>query len=417
MAYTRQQLLNSWWGGALDRAAPTEIIEDDTGGGQIALHPSDIKRAKRLRFQVAGNLWNSVHVYWPTNNEGRRCLLYVSGHSSDWTHNWITVGEAISRGYVVAEMFMLGYKSEPGYNQSFPLTYEYAVGSENIADHDDFAAVHSNGYPVLPAHIDPAIRTIKWLRDNLEPEVVGIVGHSGGGWTALLAGALDTTIDFVASIHGWCPIGASGEPSRDFEQQPGTGLWVDSTNHNYEDYSALVGSRRQLLVTGDDDPVFGSVVLGQSNIDSMVSTLQSGGANIAQQTFDVTNHNAVAAEATWVCDQLDLETNGCAHYVSPRYDSTLANAQQMVSILNQLAALPKKGTGGTLVQVETWDETPPTPDGWTAAYVETDLGGGNGRIDPSAQDYDRLYDAAQVATLSGPDQTFVTTERDNFIGL
>ena len=88
----------------------------------------------------------------------------------------------------------------------------------------------------------------------------------------------------------------------------------------------------------------------------------------------------------------------------------------MASVLNQLASLPEKGSGGSLVPQTTWDGSGATPAGWTAAYAATNLGSGNGRVDCSAQDYDRLFDAGQVATLSGADQTFVTTERGNFAG-
>lgn len=50
------------------------------------------------------------------------------------------------------------------------------------------------------------------------------------------------------------------------------------------------------------------------------------------------------------------------------------------------------------------------------AYVATDLGAGNGRLDLAEADYTRLYDAAQVATLPGADQTIVTAQRGAFVG-
>lgn len=406
---SRSEIITQFWPAGLPTAAPNVILETSTEG-QIGFHPTEVRRSKLLRFLLDGGLWSTVHIYWPAANEGRRALIYHCGHSSDWSLNWIVIGEAIARGYVVAEIKMPGYAYQPSYPQSLPITYTYPdLTTEELAGHNDFELVTTHGDPVLPCFLDPVFRTAQWMLANLELESLGLAGHSGGGWTALMAGALDTRFDFVGSIHGWCPLGATGEPTRDYEQ---IGPWYDSTS--YEDYAAMIGARRQVVLTGSLDPVFGAANLGQSNIDAMTSAIQATGANFSQFTLTAPDHNTTAGEATKLMDEFDAINYPA--YVAPRYDSTTANVAQMVAILNELGGYPKKGSGGSLVPQATWDGTPPTPEGWTAVYTLTDLGSGNARIDPSAQDYDRLFDAAQVATLSGADQTFVTTERINFVG-
>ena len=390
MTSTRQQVIDAIWGGTLPASGPDEIVQTYTAGGQKALNPSNISVCKLLRFAVGGGLWSNVHVHYPTATPTTRALIYVSGHGSDYTHNWITVGAALARGYIVAEIFMSGYLSQPGYPQSFPMTYTLPNNSTvSVTTHDAFSGVDSGGGSSLRVHLDAVFRVARWLRQAGGASRVGIAGHSGGGWTALIAGALDTSIDFVASIHGWCPIGASGEPARDYEQTH-TALLASRSN-GYQDYSAMIGSRRQLLVTGSLDPVFGASALGQSAINTMVTAIQATGANLAQSTFTAPNHDMTAAEATYVLDEFDAL--GCPNYIAPRRSTTLAICQDIARIVNLLAGYPARGT---------------------VAVAAVDLGAGTGRVDLSAQDYARLYDAAQVATLSGADQTIVAAQRGAF---
>lgn len=409
---TRAEIIAQFLPNGINTAAPDVVEETVSNEGQKGYHPSEIKRGKLLRFQLDGQLWSTVHIYWPTANEGRRALIYHAGHEANWANNWVTVGEAIARGYVVAEIFMLGYHNQPSYPQSLPLTYHYdGGGTETIAGgHNNFATVAANGGRVLPCFLDPVFRTATWLLSHVHGiKSLGIAGHSGGGWTALMAAALDPRFDFAASIHGWCPIGAPGEPTRDYEQ---IGPWYDSTT--YEDFAVMCGDRRNIVITGSLDPVFGAGDLGQSNIDAMTAAIQARGANFDQFTLTAPDHNPTAAEAMKVLDEFDLLNTPA--YRCPRYSSSLANATQMASILTQLAGLPRKGDGGTLVPQATWDGAGATPAGWTAAYTVTDLGAGNGRVDCSAQDYDRLYDSAQLSALSSGDQSFAASERGNFAG-
>lgn len=405
---TRQQIIDAYWPGGLPRGGPDAIVDTSTSG-QVAAHAADIRRAKVLRFALAGGLYSSIHVYWPAATECRRALIYHSGHSSSFPLNWVTVGEALSRGIIVAEVFMSGYMSQPApYYQQYPCDYQLTGGGAvTLNSHDDFASVTAAGDPVLPVFLDPVFRVGQWLRTYCEVESLGIVGHSGGGWTALLAAALDETIDYACSIHGWCPIGATGEPTRDYEQ---IGPWFDTTG--YLDYAAMIGSRRNIVITGTLDPVFGEGVLTQAQIDGWTATLKAAGANFDQYTIAAADHDPVADEGVKACDEFDAL--GAAYWLCPRYSDSLANATQMAACLTTLAGYPAKGTGGTLVPQATWDGTPPIPAGWTAAYTATDDGLGNGHVNMSAQDYDRLY--GDLSALSGADQTFVAAERWSIVG-
>ena len=394
MTSTRQQIVDALWGGSLPRTSPEVVVETNTTYGMIALHGADISRSKLLRFALVGGLWSTVMVYWPTVGQRGDALIYHVGHSSDATLDWIVIGEMVRRGYVVAHVRMpLFWATDGTYYQWPGVSYSLPGGGSVVLNsHDDFATVDAQGGQSWRAYLDPVFRVAEYLRSaRVGAQRVGLVGHSGGGWTALIAGALDATIDFVASIHGWCPRGVTGEPNRDYEQ---TAAWLlAGRGMSYEDYSAMIGSRRQLICTGSLDSQFGAGVLGQGAIDAMVASIQSRGANLAQQTFTAPSHDPVAAEATWVCDE--FAALGSPRFVAPRWTGALTTAQGIARIATTLAGYPRDGT---------------------LAYAAVDTGGGTGRIDLATQDLERLYDAAQVATLSGADQAVVLAQRGAFVG-
>jgi pimeloyl-ACP methyl ester carboxylesterase len=252
-------------GGAIQTARP-ESVDWSYTDGQAGLHPSDVSHAHSLRFHLGGGVWNVVDVLYPASGDTTSALICVSGHESDPTMNWLTISEALSRGHTVAEIYMVGYKATAApHLQGFPTYYLAGSGpSILLTTHDDMEMIDTVGGAVLSMHLEPVFRTAAWLRARGYGKI-GVVGHSGGGWTALMAAALDTSLDFCCSINGWCPIGATGEPTRDYEQ---TGPWYDTTG--YLDYAEMIGARPNLSILGADDPVFGPAALGQSTPDSFI---------------------------------------------------------------------------------------------------------------------------------------------------
>lgn len=389
---TRQQVIDAVWGGSLPRAAPDQVTGTEQVYGLNGKTSSDrVNVAKCLRFKLPGDLWSRVQVSWPKKQPRNMALIYCSGHESDPIHNTRTLYPALDAGLIVAETYMLLYHSDeaPYANQHAPATYYFPDGSTlPVAVHNDMAAVAASGGHPIRVHLDPIFRTVGYLRSQ-GIKRIGITGVSGGGWRSLMAAALDAEIDFVASMHGWCPFGAIGEPARDYEQT--APILYSDRGMGYEDYSAMVGVRRQLITTGDVDPVFGPAKLGgQSVIDTMVAGIQARGANLSQQTF-AGDHSVAAAEVAWIL--AEFTALGCPYYEAPMWIGALQTAIDLVRIVNALAGYPARGTDAV-------------------TYVNT--GPGEGRVYLSTQDYARLYDSSQVATLSLGDQTIVTTERGSF---
>jgi len=71
--------------------------------------------------------------------------------------------------------------------------------------HDDLLDLETPDFNPIALFIDPPVMAVN-LSEALFPGApVGIMGLSGGGWTALVAGAIDNRLTFSVSVSGWQP--------------------------------------------------------------------------------------------------------------------------------------------------------------------------------------------------------------------
>src|SRR5690606_22794947 len=120
-----------------------------------------------------GDLDIPAYVYQPLEKRGPRghaaLIMVHGGVHGNWSQNyWPFVREAVERGYVVIAP---EYRGSTGYGKAF---------------HD---AIDYGGY-----EIDDVMTAYDYLVENLphvDPERVGIMGWSHGGYISLLAGARD----------------------------------------------------------------------------------------------------------------------------------------------------------------------------------------------------------------------------------
>lgn len=129
-----------------------------------------------------GDLEIPAYVYQPLQKRGtggHPALLFVHGGvHGNWTSNyWPFVREAVERGYVVVAP---DYRGSTGYGKAF---------------HD---AIDYGGY-----EIDDVMTAYDWIVQNLphvDPERVGIMGWSHGGYISLLAAARDNPFKAAVGI-------------------------------------------------------------------------------------------------------------------------------------------------------------------------------------------------------------------------
>jgi dipeptidyl aminopeptidase/acylaminoacyl peptidase len=148
--------------GAIEQKARTDSIFEARSRGVLDY------RKITYRSSV-GDMDIPAYVYQPLEKRGRHghaALIWVHGGvHGNWTPNyWPFIREAVERGYVVIAP---EYRGSTGYG-----------------------AAHHNAIDYGGYEVDDAVSAYDWLRQNLphvDPERVGIMGWSHGGYISILA--------------------------------------------------------------------------------------------------------------------------------------------------------------------------------------------------------------------------------------
>lgn len=177
----RQILIDAGWGETLPTSVPLDVtpaLEDLEG-----LSEPESVEAWQSSY---GTL---IYVLSPEVPNGRAVIVH-QGHASyeaRWSGGVGTlIDHLLAQGFTVAAMQM----PLRGWN-----TGEWDSHAEIIADLGDAA---------LAQFVGPVIEVVNRLEDEFED--ISMVGLSGGGWTTVLAAAIDVRIKRSAPVAGSLPI-------------------------------------------------------------------------------------------------------------------------------------------------------------------------------------------------------------------
>jgi dipeptidyl aminopeptidase/acylaminoacyl peptidase len=155
---------------SLGRNFERDIAEKTTIDSIYAAVTAGVVNYRKISYRSSvGDVEIPAYVYEPLEPRGERghaAMIWVHGgvHGT-WTANyWPFVREAVERGYVVIAP---EYRGSTGYGQEFHDLFDYG------------------GYEV-----DDAASAYDWMVENLphvDPDRVGIMGWSHGGYISLLA--------------------------------------------------------------------------------------------------------------------------------------------------------------------------------------------------------------------------------------
>jgi len=177
----RRRLIKEAWGGKLPESVPFSIqpARADLEG----LENIDSAEAWQSLF---GTL---IYVLHPAAPNGRAVIVH-QGHAS-YAGRWSSgvgtlIDHLLSRGFTVAAMQM----PLQGWNKG-PWTSHAAL-------------IEARGNASLAQFIGPVIEVVNRLYDSYTD--VSMAGFSGGGWTTVLAAAIDTRITRSAAVAGSLPV-------------------------------------------------------------------------------------------------------------------------------------------------------------------------------------------------------------------
>lgn len=220
-AEVRERLQRFIWGGGLPRQAPGRVEQSIFDSRFIGL--ANLERIERLTVGMDLGFSSIVYRLVPRRSNGR-VVLYHNGH-----------GQNVGSGARIAAYFL-----ERGYGV-FNLAMPLAGENRYPARLRTRCGVIGLRMPAFPwAHermaclprpfrffVEPVVVTVNYAR-RLGYRSIAMVGLSGGGWTTVLAAALDPRIRHSFPVAGSAPtytsaVACARSPNRlclgDFEQR------------------------------------------------------------------------------------------------------------------------------------------------------------------------------------------------------
>ena len=190
-----------------------------------------------------------VHHFVPRdpNNE---VVLYHQGHAGGFILGKDTIERFLDQGYAVLafSMPLLGLNNQP----TVKLVRQ---GNLKLTTHDHIKFLApENGHPIR-YFIEPVVIGLNYLQHEFSYTSVAMVGISGGGWTTMLAAAIDTRISKSFPVAASYPIYLRSNEPRDWGDYEQIEPTIYQTVNYLELY--ILGSfgpdRKQLQVVNQYD--------------------------------------------------------------------------------------------------------------------------------------------------------------------
>ena len=176
---------------------------------------TELARADELLFAMDYGTSSTALLLHPAAPRGE-LVVYHLGHGQGFGAALPILRDLLGRGLHVVVLAM----PLTGPNPELPeATVEGAPVP--LRGHDSFAALEAAGHPVMHLFVEPVHRAIRHALAVTDVATVHMVGLSGGGWTTVLAAALDPRIRTSVPIAGALPLDLREEARGDlgdFEQ-------------------------------------------------------------------------------------------------------------------------------------------------------------------------------------------------------
>jgi hypothetical protein len=230
----RADLIKQIWPGGyptgtetVTSSSPTSGKDDKSASGMYAPFAGDkrsnLQSEQRLTIN-RGDGFASVVYIWTPRTTNNRLFLVHDGHTDSMVNltNYATVNALLGLGFTVLWLQMpLNGDNLSASSPRAPFPANCRVGCDRHGA--IFAAFGATGFRYF---LEPVVVSLNYVLSQGKYRDVTMMGASGGGWTALLAAAIDTRITNSASVAGSLPlhlrVGRCANPS-DAEQinQPG----------------------------------------------------------------------------------------------------------------------------------------------------------------------------------------------------
>jgi hypothetical protein len=244
----RRRIRRYVWGrAALDTGRRPNVFSRDVPT-QLRRPLVGVARVDRMVVRQPHGIDSVVELQHPSGKP--RGFVIVHGGHGDVEDELRPLMQAlIDRGFVVALMNM----PLSGWNPR-PLVRLAHYGAMVLTTHNQLALLPGRPGRALALFLDPVVVTVNQAR-AMGFDSIGMVGLSGGGWTATVSAAIDPRIGRAFDVAGSLPLHLRTTPGDqgDFEQLLPSFYAVVGFEDLYV-LGALEPGRRRVQIFNDEDP-------------------------------------------------------------------------------------------------------------------------------------------------------------------
>jgi hypothetical protein len=209
IARARSALTAFLWGYPdLPATTPTSVLQDisDERYADVAA----IERIDKLLVSMEFGLESYIYHFLP-KSPNSQVVLYHQGHRGDFHQSKGQIASFLENGYSVVALSMplLGLNNQP--TVQLP-----RFGQLKLIDHDNLKFLTPDKGHSLQFFVEPVVAAVNYLENQYDYAGVSMVGISGGGWTTVIAAALDIRISRSFSVAGSYPLYLRSNSRRDW---------------------------------------------------------------------------------------------------------------------------------------------------------------------------------------------------------
>lgn len=237
----RARTINFLWG---TQGLPTRAPDHVEPGARTAEHEglANLARVDRLVMRMDFGLTSEAYHLVPERPNGD-AVIYHHGHiQSASAADLERIGRLLGEGYAVAELYMplMGPNNRPTLDL-------LRVGRFHLTEHEHLDLLDPPEGDPIGYFLEPSVRTVAWLAPRYRR--IGIMGYSGGGWSAMMTGALVPRVSSSFVIASVYPYFLSSGTLRDWShyESGDPDLYARTANHLELLAMAAAGPGRQAI--------------------------------------------------------------------------------------------------------------------------------------------------------------------------
>ena len=189
------------------------IVENDIIDNRYT-HLQNLDSIDKFSINMEYEINSIAYLFKPINDNGE-LVIYHQGHSGGFIEGVNTIQFFLEKNYSVVSFSMplFGMNSQP-------IIDSPEFDKVKLQSHNQLELLEKQDFKPIKFFVEPIVVTLNYIDIHYDFDSIHMVGISGGGWTTVLASALDDRINQSFSVAGSYPMFLRNEPKNfgDYEQ-------------------------------------------------------------------------------------------------------------------------------------------------------------------------------------------------------